>query len=630
MDNQDNSKNNDNQNDENEEVIPLTTTIIQEDTYPISDSESTTDVTSLIDTNVIQDEEQGELNRNACLKESNLVQLRLRCSLYEHIEIIRVIYGYSKQRSINQCQFSIYDCIQEGSSRNILSCNGKQTCVINLTKNEILSTTITTHGVPACSDFNYVQVNFGCVLDAKDICDSWKDEGTIIHLSHTRTQGKQYNECQCKVRSSLSNGQVLLHAREINRQFASLKDLRSPKDSNTDCRSTTYLEISTDRSERKCMDNLPSNGNALFGSGSHNFTLNYVRNDPLSELFFYLELKASPVKSDHYVQIICNWARRTTTIRTTLPMTTRKRKITTINMSYGLKLSRLDLIRHPSIPENELNNHEIDDDIDVSLINNNDETDTTIMNGENEVEEDEEKHLTTNSIIQSLKSKIKKIKTSTSIVIESTTIDTHAISNNNNDDDDEWSRIMSMAGVNSLSSSSSSEQFLSFNNEPFINSVQASIFSNEEKPGYKISKNKFLIMCLLIISTVIFILLLYCFKLKQSGFIRRLKVNINIALLFCCEASKLLFSSSNNTKSISSTSTNTMTRHQQSLSLQGGDDHSSEYYMNDTGNNFHTSESIYDYDGGGKSIYSIDDDDNQPQRSIYITQYDRHSVGDTC
>ncbi|CAF3955808.1 unnamed protein product [Rotaria sp. Silwood2] len=616
MDNQDNSINNDHQNDENEEMIPSMTTIIQGDTYPISDSESTTDVTSLIDTNVVQDEEQGEL----------ILQLRLRCSLYEHIEIIRVIYGYSKQRSINQCQFSIYDCIQEGSNHNILSCNGKQTCLINLTKNEILSTTITTHGVPACSDFNYVQVNFGCVLDAKDICDSWKDEGTVIHLSHTRSQGKQYNECQCKVRSSLSNGQVLLHAREINRQFANLKDLRSTKNSNTDCRSTTYLEISTDRSERKCMDNLPSNGNALFGSGSHNFTLNYVRNDPLSELFFYFELKASPVKSDHYVQIICNWARRTTTMRTTLPMTTRKRKITTINMSHGLKLSRLDLIRHPSISENELNNHEIDDDTDVSLINNNDETETTVMNNENEVEEDEEKPLTTNSIIKSLKSKTKKMITSTTILIESTTIDTPPIFNNNNDDD-EWSRILSMAGVNSLSSSS--EQFLSFNNETFMNSIQASILSNEEKSGYKISKKKFLIMCLLMISITIFILLLYCLKLKQSGFIRRLKININIALLFCCEASKLLFSSSsNNPNSISSTSTNTMTRRQQSLSLQGGDYHSSEYYVNDTGNNFHTTESIYDYDGGGKSIYSIDDD--QPQRSIYITQYDRYSGGDTC
>jgi hypothetical protein len=304
---------------------------------------------------------------SGCLKDSNQIQLNLQCSLYEHIEIIRVIYGYSKQRTMNQCQFSIYDCIQEGASRNILSCNGKQTCLINLTKNEILSTTVKANNVPGCKEFNYVQINFGCVPDANDICDSWKDEGAIIHLSHTRSKDKQYDECQCKVRSSLSNGQVLLQAREINREFASLKDKTPIKSDNIDCKKTTFLEITTDRSERKCMDNLPSNGNALFGSGSHNFTLNYVRNDPYSELFFYFELKASPKKKDHHVQIICNWARRTTTIRTTLPMT-RKRKLTTISMLRGGRLSRLDLIRHPLASENEINNLEIEDDTSEPVI----------------------------------------------------------------------------------------------------------------------------------------------------------------------------------------------------------------------------------------------------------------------
>ncbi|CAF4652627.1 unnamed protein product, partial [Rotaria magnacalcarata] len=65
---------------------------------------------------------------------------------------------------------------------------------------------------------------------------------------------------------------------------------------------------------------LPStSNNALFGSGSHNFTLTYVKNDLYSELFFYFELKASPIKKDHNVQIICNWKRHsTTTITTTL------------------------------------------------------------------------------------------------------------------------------------------------------------------------------------------------------------------------------------------------------------------------------------------------------------------------
>ncbi|CAF5134681.1 unnamed protein product, partial [Rotaria magnacalcarata] len=55
MDHEDNSVNNGYQSDEKDEA----TRVIEEDTYPISDSESTTNVTSLIDTNVIQ----GELNR---------------------------------------------------------------------------------------------------------------------------------------------------------------------------------------------------------------------------------------------------------------------------------------------------------------------------------------------------------------------------------------------------------------------------------------------------------------------------------------------------------------------------------------------------------------------------------------
>ena len=546
---------------------------------------------------------------NGCLKDSNLIQLRLQCSLYEHIEIIRVIYGYSKQRSMQQCQFSIYDCIQEGASRNILSCNGKQTCMINLTKNEILSTTVTTHGVPGCADFNYVQVNFGCIPDAKDICDSWKDEGGTIHLSHVRSKETEFNECQCKVRSSLTNGQVLLHAREMNREFASLKELLPKKVANTDCKKTTYLEISTDRSERKCMDNLPSGGNALFGSGSHNFTLTYVRNDPLSELFFYFELKASPVKKDHHVQIICNWARRTTTttIRTTLPVK-RKRKSSTISTLQGGQLSRLDLIRHPSMTENEIHTLEIEEDANESEINI-DETSTTIVNNE---EEEEESFST---------SKRTKIKASTTISIDSTT--TTTIVSLSISDDEEWSRTLSIVDIDSPSS----KQLFSSNNRTFISSAQASILSTEQNSSRKISKNKLTVMLLLIISTTIFLLSLYCLKVKQPAFIQRLKMNINVAVLFCCEAGKLLFSSSNNPNSISSTPAGT-TKHHRSSPLPNADYQSSEYYMNGgTGNPCHTTESIYN--GSGKSVYSVDDDD-ETEGSEYMTKYDRYHENDTC
>ena len=506
---------------------------------------------------------------SGCLKESNLIQLHLRCSLYEHIQIIRVIYGYSKQPSFHQCQFSIYDCIQEGASENILSCNNKQTCIINLTKKEIDSTTIKTKGVPACSDFNYVQVNFACIPDAKDICDSWKEENSIVHISHTRSRDKKYDQCQCKVRSSLADGQVLLHAREMNRQFGHFnEEYASKKSSNTDCRKTTYLEIATDRSERKCMDNLPTNGNALFGSGSHNFTLNYVRNDPFSELFFYFELKASPMNKDHHVQIICNWARRTTTIRTTLPMT-RRRKLTTINVLGGGKLSRLDLIRHSSIDQT--NNEEISTD--------------------EVVEEEEEEDILLP----------KKRKTIPSI--DSTTI---AI--------DEWTRSISLTEI----PFPLSDELFSSNNQTSIHSAQAFSLINERKSGQNMSKKKLIIMILLVVSITIFILFLFCLKVKQGRLIQRIRLQFHMALLFCYEAGKLFFSSTKTSPSIS----NTMTTNHPSLPIPAADYQSSEYYMDNSAINCQTNESIYDNDAG-RSIYTADE-------SEYINRSDHYHDGDTC
>ncbi|CAF4550720.1 unnamed protein product [Rotaria sp. Silwood1] len=51
-----------------EEVISSVTRVIDGDTYPISDNESTTDSVYIIDTNTIQlqknDDEQGEFNLN--------------------------------------------------------------------------------------------------------------------------------------------------------------------------------------------------------------------------------------------------------------------------------------------------------------------------------------------------------------------------------------------------------------------------------------------------------------------------------------------------------------------------------------------------------------------------------------
>jgi hypothetical protein len=563
---------------------------------------------------------------SACLQQTNFVHLQLHCSQYEHIKIIRVIYGYTKQPplSFHQCQFSIYDCIQEGTSENILSCNSKQTCLINLTKNEILSSSITTPGVPNCSDFNYIQINFACIPDSKDICDSWKDEGPILHLSHTYSKIRQDNNyCHCKIRSSIPNGQVLLHAREINRQYGSYKSL-----TNIDCKKTTYLEIATDRFERKCMDMLPSNTNALFGSGSHNFTLTYVKNDRFSELFFYFELKASPMKNDHNVQIICNWKRRQTTtilpitdiISTTIPIT-RKRKMTTISMQSGGKLSRLDLIRHK--PETqEIHDDPIDTEDTTDVIESEEEI------TEEEVTEEEEEISTTTITRKPSKTKKLKFKKTSTTTIETTT---------SSDDDEEWLRILSLADIESPSES---KHLLSINNRTFVTAAQHSIINSDEKIRHLSStSNTLLIILILIICLTIIILSLYCLKIKRPNFIKRLKLNTNVAFLFCCEAGKLLFCSPNNSRhqsrSISNTPPSTIGnhrrhRHHNRPSSSVPDYQSSEYYMDETGNNNNcrTTQSIYDGGGGGggKSIYSIDYD----EETEYTTKYDRHHDCGSC
>jgi hypothetical protein len=282
---------------------------------------------------------------------------------------------------------------------------------------------------------------------------------------------------------------------------------------------------------------------------------------------------------------------------------TRKRKLTTISVLRGGKLSRLDLIRHPSIPDNEINDFDMDEDTNESTMYI-EELSTSIM-------DEGEESLTTDRMIQSEK---KKFKSSTTIPIESTTIA-------NNDDDDEWSRIRSIAGIESPSSN----DFFSFNNRTLISSVQASILSNEPKSSHKMSKNKLFIMILLISSTTIFLFSLYCLKVKQPNFIQRLRLNTSVALLFCCEAGKFLFSSNKNPQPISNTPPTI--HHQKSLPIPIADYQSSEYYMN----NCHTTQSIYDNDAsaGGKSMYSIDDD-GRLDESEYTTRYDHYHEADTC
>lgn len=588
---------------------------------------------------------------SACIEQTNFLHLKLQCSPYEHIQIIRIIYGYSKQ-TLTSCQFSIYDCIQEGTSENILSCNNQQICTINLTKNDILSTARKTQGVPNCPDFNYIQVNYACIPDSKDICDSWKDEGPIIHLSHTFSKNRQYNYCHCKVRSSMPNGQVLLHAREINRQNENF----NMKNSEIDCKKTTYLEIATDRFERKCMDMVPSNTNALFGSGSHNFTLTYVKNDRFSELFFYFELKASPIKKDHHVQIICNWKRRQTTtiplpppiivtktttmeplsttdiISTTIPIT-RKRKPTTISMQRGGKLSRLDLIRHrpitrhiedtTSVSENEGEEEEEEQQQGTNEDQEEVIEEEEVVEGEGEEQEKEqEEEVVTTTIPKKTK---KKPRTKQTIVTTTEALKTSTISDN---DDEEWLRILSLANIDR---ELESKHIFSINNRTFVTAVQPSLLNSDEKFHHLTSTSNILLIILVIILCLTFIILIiYCLKIKRPNFIQRLKLNFNIAFLFCCEAGKLLFCSTqqqHQARSISNTPTSIRDKNYRPSSSMP-DYQSSVYYMDETGNNHNcrTTQSIYD-GGGGKSIYSIDYDEEETE---YTTKYDRHQDCGSC
>lgn len=584
---------------------------------------------------------------SACLQQTNAVHLNLRCPQYEHIQIVRVIYGYTKQPLVQECHFSIYDCIQEGASHNILSCNGKETCLINLTKNEMLSSSISTPGVPGCPDFNYIQVNFGCIPDSKDICDAWKDEASVIHLSHTYSKDRTFNRCHCKVRSSLPNGQVLLHAREMNRQHTLTKTLIMPKTSNLDCKKTTYLEIATRRSERKCMDMLPTNNIALFGSGSHNFTLSYVKNDPFSELFFYLELKASPMSNDHHVQIICNWARRqTTTTTTTLATTaalsttipvTKKRKTSTISMQRGGKLSRLDLIRHrPPSGDAEETTPPVDNEPPPA--GEEEVEETTVPEGEEGYEEEEEPLPTTTIVVRTSKTRrIKTKKTSTTTTTAMSTIETTStttVGSTSLSDEDEWARILALANGESAAQS---KQVLSINNRTFVTAAQASAVAVERHAhASSASSHTLLIILLVVIAFTCLLLILYCLRVKQPGCIQRLRTNANVAFLFCCEASKLLFCSPKDAHQRSQTTSNTPpssvgTRrhrrrpHRPSPSVP--DYQSSEYYLDETGNPCRTTQSIYDGGGGEKSIYSIDYDDEETE---YTTKYGRQHDAGSC
>jgi hypothetical protein len=509
---------------------------------------------------------------NACLQRSNDVQLRLRCSSYEHIKIVRIIYGYSKQSSIEQCRFSIYDCIQEGKSQHIQSCNGQQICSIKLTRDDIYMSTVVNSGVPNCPKLNYVQVNFGCVPDANDICDSWRDDGPILHLSHVASTSNDYNQCQCKVRSSLANGQVLLHAKGLSKSNEHIDDMSTRTSMNVDCKKTTYIEIATDRSERKCMDNLPTHGNALFGSGSQNFTLNYIRNDRLNELYFHFELKASPVKKDHHVQIICNWARRTTTTRRTTHLLGKRRR-----------------------------------------------TSTTRPNRSNHFERKQDRTTYVNDKYSSLPSTIESLSLFDD---EQETMSIRPLSSTIDDNDEQWLRIESTNDIDWLSSSV---------NRTSTSSMQASLLSNDDRSFSRLSNRKMLRIFLITSPIVVVLFIFYCFVRRQAHFIRRLQLHVQLAMLFCCEAGKLLFSSSTtHSPSIGSQPTETMTHHQSSYPASMIDYQTSAYYMNDPMQNCHMTPSIYDAASDDRQSMSSMTYVEHCQRNVSRSKYDSYRTNEHC
>jgi hypothetical protein len=300
-------------------------------------------------------------------------------------------------------------------------------------------------------------------------------------------------------------------------------------------------------------------------------------------------------------------------------------------MQRGGKLSRLDLIRHRPGTQDMIHD-DMEDMIDV--VENEEETAEKEEGEEEAVEEEEEEEaeeeiITTTVARKPLKTKKAKVKRTSTSPPETTT---------SSDDDEEWLRILSLADIESQSPS---KQLLSINNRTFVTAAQPSILNSDEKIRHSLStSNTLLIILFIIICSTFIILILYCLKIKRPDCIHRFKMNLNVAFLFCCEAGKLLFSSSNNvrhqTHSISNTPTSTTIgnprrhRRHNRPSSSVPDYQSSEYYMDETGNsNCRTTQNIYDGGGGGreKSIYSIDYDEEETECT---TKYGRHHDCGSC
>ena len=164
-------------------------------------------------------------------------------------------------------------------------------------------------------------------------------------------------------------------------------------------------------------------------------------------------------------------------------------------------------------------------------------------------------------------------------------------------------------------------------NRTFISFAQASVLSQEEKSSRQLSSKRILHIFLVTTGIMVTLFVLCCLLVRKPHYIQRLRMHIRLAVIFCCEASKVLFTSpSTPSHSSSSVPTETLTHHRSSYSVPVIDYQSSEYYMNDPMPNGHLTPSIYDAASEGRDSYSSLPDD----RFSAVRRYDPYQQGESC
>ena len=269
----------------------------------------------------------------------------------------------------------------------------------------------------------------------------------------------------------------------------------------------------------------------------------------------------------------------------------------------GAQLSRLDLMRQQKPVPDET---DVDDEVDAE------ETSTAVVESQ---EEDEERPASRRQRKKNFK---RKVNVSEALVDESASLPFASI-----DPDEEWSRI---AEVDSLPAS---QQSLSLNNRTYLGSMHASVQPVDGKSRRRLSKDRVLSIFLLTACLTIVAFILYCLVIKRPVFLQRLQFNFKLALLFCCEASKVIFSSpSTHTHSLSSLHTETLANQHSSLPLSIEDYQSSEYYINAPTQPTHIIQDLYDPSSldERRSMSSSDNDD----RHDVFASVSRYDQGDTC